>query len=274
MIEVDNIIKILILIFGFFLGSAIGSFVNASVYRFKHGISIWLDRSKCNHCKKNIAAYDLIPIFSYLILRGKCRNCGKKIPIDCLITEIGFALLYLVLFIFYINGFISLQNLIIFIFWFIALGMIIVSDFLYLEIPDQGLFMGLIVSIIYIYFNQQDPTFSIFSGIVATIIFFIIFKLTGENKIGFGDVKLIFILGLFYRLFQLNFILLVSSLVGIIIGVIFSIIQKKNIRKVQVPFGSVLAIASILIIFLSFIPQFGEYLNNLNLIELVFIKNA
>src|SRR3989344_187105 len=76
------------------LGLAVGSFLNVVILRFDDIKSIWRTRSHCMKCKKQIAWYDLIPFFSYLILRGKCRYCKKDISIQYPVIEAVTAIIF------------------------------------------------------------------------------------------------------------------------------------------------------------------------------------
>src|SRR3989338_7668968 len=79
----------------FITGLAIGSFLNVVIYRLPRRESIVYPPSHCPHCRHKLAAIDLIPVISYLMLKGKCRYCGKKIPMLDTITEIITGLLFL-----------------------------------------------------------------------------------------------------------------------------------------------------------------------------------
>ena len=142
--------------FGFIIGAIIGSFIGALTYRMSEGISIAHGRSFCPKCKKQIAAFDNIPILSYLILLGKCRNCKKKISIRYPIIELATAFSFLICFVFlnlisqnliWTNSLFDLQ--IPFLLFLVSLFVIVfVVDLEHSIIPDEIVFIGLFVTTI------------------------------------------------------------------------------------------------------------------------------
>ena len=104
--SLDLLIYSVMYAFVFLYGIVIGSFLNVVIYRVPLGISVAKGRSYCPNCDTKLKNYDLVPIFSYLFLRGKCRKCGSKISLRYPLIELVTGLL--ALFIFYIEGF-SLQ---------------------------------------------------------------------------------------------------------------------------------------------------------------------
>jgi leader peptidase (prepilin peptidase)/N-methyltransferase len=87
-------VGVVILIFVFLTGMAVASFIASLLYRIPRGISILRPPSFCPACGKRIKPYDLIPIFSFLLLKGRCRECGKRIPLHNLLLEVGLPLIY------------------------------------------------------------------------------------------------------------------------------------------------------------------------------------
>jgi len=78
----------------FFVGLICGSFLNSVIYRMRELISIFSERSHCPHCKEEIKWYDLLPLFSFVALSGKCRKCQKKISWQYPLVEFGTALAF------------------------------------------------------------------------------------------------------------------------------------------------------------------------------------
>lgn len=248
---------LIIIISMFILGSLLGSFANACVYRIKFNKSIVFDRSECTNCHKKLSFFELIPVFSYLIQFGRCRNCKKIISPHYLLVEIFFAL-----FLSTLSSLLLLNDPQVLLFtmysvFSLAILIIIVSDLLYLEIPDEMHFITISISLISILLLSNPIAFSILSGLFASIFFFIIFKYSGENKMGFGDVKLVFALGIIFGLFQFLFIVIFSSLLGIIYGVGLSAITKQKIREIKVPLGSMIGLVSLGLILFS-LTEFGS----------------
>src|SRR3990167_10581648 len=93
----------LLLITTFTLGLAVGSFLNVVAHRSVHGGSIFFDRSRCPHCKKELKTGDLIPLVSFLLLKGKCRYCDKRISWQYPLVEIATGVLFAFTFCFWFN---------------------------------------------------------------------------------------------------------------------------------------------------------------------------
>lgn len=95
-------IQIIIAAYIFIVGSMLGSFINATLYRVPNKKSIVLPRSACPGCDTVIKWYNLIPVVSYITLGGKCKKCGFKIPIKYLLWEIGTGLFTLGIYLIYV----------------------------------------------------------------------------------------------------------------------------------------------------------------------------
>jgi len=251
-------IIILFTIFGFVFGAIFGSFVNAAVYRLKEKISLVNDRSFCPHCKTQIKSYDLIPIFSYLILGGKCRHCKTKIsphyPLIEFITAV-FAALFTYQMVTYR---ISVVEFVILFIILVNMMMIFLSDIRYREIQNENQIINFIACILLVVVRGDPIIFALVSGLFASGIFFLIFKLTGEDKIGLGDVKLVFSVGFIFQIFLFFYIILFSSLIGIIIGYIMSKVSKVEMRKVLVPLGSIIAFVTLVLLVIENIYNIGQ----------------
>ena len=182
----------------FIFGLVLGSFYNVVGYRLPRGESLLFPSSHCTNCNHKLGASELVPVFSYMFLGGKCKNCGQKIslfyPIFELLTGIMFALLYLV-FGFSTSFFIG-------IIFISTLLIIIISDYQTMIIPYELLiFSGVAISLI-ILINQgiNQLCNSVIEGIIAFLIMFSLKKLGDflfkKESMGGGDIKLMFIFGL------------------------------------------------------------------------------
>ena len=152
-------------IFFFLLGSAIGSFLNVCIYRIPREKSIVKPPSACPGCEKPIRFYDNIPILSYILLKGKCRDCGTRIsmryPLVELLTGIFFLLLY--------RKFDITFELLVFMIFLSLLIAISVIDLDFQIIPDilsiGGVVFGFILAIIRPFFRYLDPRFGILDSL-------------------------------------------------------------------------------------------------------------
>lgn len=226
-------------VFFFILGTLWGSFLNLCIYRLPKNISIIFPPSFCPLCSKAIKWYDNIPILSFLILKGRCRNCKEKIKIRYLFVELltGFMFLYL-------GGLYGLRGeLLIWLFFFsllILIAFIDLETFLVLDrLIYPGIGLGIVLSIFL--WKSYDNILSFLLGF--SLIFLVgkgfkcLFKTEG---MGDGDRWIVGLIGLFLGIKLLISSLLISSLGGILIGGFFITIGKKK-RKDYIPYGPYLA---------------------------------
>ena len=236
-------------VFIFLLGLVIGSFLNCVVYRLNEKKSFVSGRSFCPECKHSLAWYDLVPVFSFVFLKGKCRYCGKPISWQYPIVEISTGSIFLLIsnFQFLIsNQFSNYQFLINLLYLFTVASLLIIIfifDLKWYLIPDKVLLWAVgITAAFHLYsfaFNlyPKGQIFDfLFSAFGAAGFFLAIFLLTRGKAIGFGDVKLAFFMGLFLGWPKIVTALFLAFLIGAIIGLIL-IINKKKQMKSEIPFG-------------------------------------
>ncbi|MDF2880437.1 MAG: signal peptidase type [Clostridiaceae bacterium] len=237
------IIEINILI----LGLIIGSFLNVCIYRIPRDESILFPASHCTTCGNKINWYDLVPIFSYLILKGKCRHCEERISLRYPLIEVITGCLLLAL---YIRFSLTLE----FVRFSILVCILIVIAMIDYDTTDVyskttfiGIAFGIILLIInYLYLFQKVNNY-ILGGVIGAGIISIIILLTGG--MGWGDAEISGMCGLFLGWKLSFYMLFVSFLLGGLIGFIL-IITKKKSRKDYIPFGPYMAIAAVITIFL------------------------
>ncbi|MFH2036758.1 MAG: prepilin peptidase [Candidatus Zixiibacteriota bacterium] len=253
---------ILIQIYIFAFGMAIGSFLNVLLYRMPRHLGFSIGRSFCPKCKTQIKFYDNIPLISYLILGGKCRACKAKISIRYPLVELLNALIYLFLFYtyslsgnFFVYAFISSMLIVIF---FIDLEFQIIPDLITLP----GMVIGLAVSFLPdgIGIVSSSVGLLIGGGVLYLIAIFgdLIFK---KESMGGGDIKMAAMLGAFLGWQKVVLIFFGGAAIGLIVSIIAMIVSSKIRSTRVIPFGPFLAVAA----FLSMI--YGEkiisfYINN------------
>lgn len=240
--------KIIAVIFGLI----IGSFLNVLILRLPKYQSI-LGRSKCPNCKKEIKWFDNIPVLSFIILKGVCRFCKKKIsrqyPMIEILTAIIFLLLYLT----------QKENLFFLIFTLIFSSLLIVIGFIDLKnsiILDKTIVFGFLISIIYfliLNFKTKNPecdilSCSLLNSLLGILffggIFFAIYLSSNGRLLGFGDVKLATLLGFTFG-FKNSIELFCSTFsFGFIIAMILLTLKKVDL-KTKIPLGSIMAGTSI-----------------------------
>ncbi len=226
------------IIFSLIFGAVFGSFITAASYRLPKNESM-LTRSHCPKCNKPLKIKSLIPIFSWLFQKGKCLNCKAKISVRYPITELTTSLLFLISYLrFGFNW-----NTVIFDLIIVVCLIMIISDLETYIIPDSMQISLLILSLIFIYYNNFDILYSVISAIVYFgIIFlsgFIVEKWKKKDAIGGGDIKFITIAGLVLGVSSLPFFFLFSG----IFGVIFGLLWKKIKKNEYFPFGPALVVS-------------------------------
>lgn len=203
-------------------GLAVGSFLNVCIYRLPRGEFFSKSRSYCPKCGAQIKAYDNIPLFSYIILRGKCRNCKERIsPRYPFVEALTCAL--------WVGNYATFGLDGMTIVWDIAVAVLIVAAFVDLdtfEIPDSGIITLLVLGLI---------TFAPFGGVswqdkligcVCVSVPMLIVCLFGG--MGFGDVKLYFVLGLLLGWKKILIVFLLSVVLGAVVSVSYLIVCRRR----------------------------------------------
>jgi len=257
---------LLIFIFIFLLGTIIGSFLNVVIYRFNTGRTIVSGRSICMSCSNNLRWYELIPVFSFLIQNGKCRRCASRISHQYPLVEFGTGLIFaLVAFKFLtlldISYWTYIAVVILFVFVFSLLMVISVYDLRHKIIPDQLVFVLILVSFFSIFINYSGfgnfltfPTiWEIVAGPILALPFALLWYLSKGRLMGLGDGKLILGLGWLLGISSGICMLILSFWIGTIVSLAIMFFSKnkhggKMSMKTEVPFAPFL-IASTLITF-------------------------
>jgi len=235
--------------FVFIFGAVVGSFLNVCIFRLPAKTSIIKPLSQCPHCHHPIRFYDNIPIISFIVLRGKCRDCDGKISWRYPLVELITAVLSLLLF---LQFGLTLRFLIFFIFT----AVLIVITFIDLDhqiIPDVLTLPGIPIFFLLAIFVVKIPWLEALIGLligggVLFAIAFVYELLTKREGMGGGDVKLLAMIGGFLGWKSLIFILLFSSFSGAIAGITAMIIKKQDM-KYAVPFGPFLSAAAVAYLF-------------------------
>ncbi|MDD4389277.1 MAG: prepilin peptidase [Eubacteriales bacterium] len=242
MLHIDPFLTTYILALAFITGAAIGSFINCMAYRVVNNESILKGRSHCAVCDHTLGAIDLIPIFSYIFLRAKCRYCGEKVAPRYLLIEIITALLF-VLIVYRFD--VSFLTLIYIVLVCILLGLSLVDLEIY-EIPDRFIIAGTVWWAVTIPFAEMNWIEYIKDGLIGgfaigggmLLIALLFDKLTGKESLGGGDIKLFFMTGLYLGPLLGIFNVMLSCILGIVL-VVF---MKQN----RIPFGPAISAATLI----------------------------
>ncbi|MEK3954133.1 prepilin peptidase [Psychrobacillus sp. FSL K6-1464] len=225
-------------------GLVFGSFFNVVGLRVPKGESIVRPPSHCTVCDRNLTVKDLVPVFSYVFLKGKCRGCGTKIHWMYPVMELATGLLFA--FAYYQLGF--TLELVVALLFISLLVIITVSDIAYMLIPDKILLFFLIPLIVLRVFEPLSTWWdSIVGAVVGFGVLFLI-AIVSKGGMGGGDIKLFFVIGLVLGWVPTLLTLFLASIIGTVIGVI-SLRRTKQGRKTPIPFGPSIAIAAIIVYF-------------------------
>jgi leader peptidase (prepilin peptidase)/N-methyltransferase len=235
---------ILFSVAAFLFGAAIGSFLNVCIYRIPRKESLVLPASHCPRCDAPIRFYDNIPLVSWLILMGKCRQCRSPIsfqyPLVEFINGAGYLYLYSR---FGLSPVMALYSL-----FFSALVVITFIDLHHKIIPDvislPGIAIGLLASLLVL-----PPTFleSVIGATLGWTLFYAV-ALVSRGGMGGGDIKLIAMIGAFLGWEKMLLTIMVGAFAGSLVGIGLMIFFKKG-RKYAVPFGPFLALGALVSLF-------------------------
>ncbi len=229
----------------FILGICLGSFFNVLIYRIPKNERFINGRSYCPKCETKLSALDLIPIFSYLALRGKCRYCSIKISIRYPLIELLTGLLFLASFVYFDLSFELIRSLV-----FISLLIIITFiDLDHMIIPHSLTIFGIAFFFSWhLFFNiGQLPTYVL--GLIIGFFSLAIFVFFGA--MGGGDAMLAAMFGMYFGISRTFVTLMLSFIIGGVFSIIVLLLRKRS-RKEKVPFGPFLTLSALLMLFFDY----------------------
>lgn len=249
---------------GLLAGLLLGSFLNVCIYRWPRDLSILRpQRSFCPHCERTIAWYDNIPVLSYLWLRGRCRHCGGGIPWRYPVVELLTGVLFAVSLARLGPTWAALKSCT---FSFLLVGLFF-ADLEELILPDEltksGMALGVLFSLVvplpvlltyFVLPRAWDLRwFSLAESVLAAAVCSGILWGTGalykqirhREGLGFGDVKLVAMIGAFLGLAGVLQTLMLGSIAGAVVGLTYLLWTKKDMSTYELPFGSFLAAAAL-----------------------------
>ena len=235
---------LLISFFVFILGAVMGSFTNVLIDRVPRGESVWGGRSYCEHCKRKLEWFELIPVGSYLFLNGKCRTCHHKIPARIFGVEVLTGALFVTTYLVYLSQKGAFNPVLLF---YIPIISILVAIFFIdidlMIIPDSLLIaLLLITAAMHILFSASSVFIYIIAALVACLFFLLLFIVTRSRGIGFGDVKFAFVIGFLLGYPNTIFALYGAFVIGAIVSLILIMAGKKKFHGGMIAFGPFLVI--------------------------------
>jgi leader peptidase (prepilin peptidase)/N-methyltransferase len=229
------------------LGLTLGSFINVCIHRLPKKESIIAPRSYCQSCKTRIPIWDNIPVLSYLLLKGKCRQCTASISLLYPVVEVSTALLLL-------TGFIQFGMSMKFAI-FCAIGptllTVAIIDIKHKIIPDTITLPGIIFGIVagsYLFGLKESLLGLISGGGIFLLSSEIYYQVRGRVGMGGGDIKFIAAVGALLGLKQVLLVIFLSAFIGSVVGLI-GLIGKKLDAMSQIPFGPFLAVGTLIVYF-------------------------
>jgi len=256
----------MVALLAFLSGLLIGSFLNVCIYRLPRDLSVVKPaRSFCPECEKTIAWYDNIPLVSFLVLNGRCRECKARIPVRYLLVELATAAAF-TLCIAALG--LSLPALKYSIYSAIMIALI-ASDLEERILPDEFTLGGTLVGVAFSPFVPLEHYFasmfipfswgerwqslgeSVFGALVGSgsiwLVGYLYEKFRHREGLGFGDVKMIAMIGAFVGLRLSLLTLILASVAGSVLGLAYIKLTRKDAATYELPFGSFLGITALVV---------------------------
>lgn len=228
------------IIFIFLLGLTIGSFLNVCIYRIPNNLSIAYPASHCTSCNHNLSFLDLVPLFSYIFLGGKCRYCKAKFSIRYPLLEFFTGIAFVLVYINTVDIYITLK------FCILACYLIVVSmiDLDTMEIYDSINIVAAILAIPFLFRGDVIDNFVKYGlgGLLGIGIILAIIVLT-KGAMGSGDMFFLGVIGLYVGYPIIIMVFILSTVLASIISIILIVLKIKN-KKDYIPFGPFIGAAA------------------------------
>jgi len=244
-------------LFGLFFGS----FLNVLIDRITNGEQFWKGRSHCDYCKHTLSWYDLIPLFSFLLLQGKCRYCHKRLSYYYPFLEICTAFLFVLTYLVLPDK--SIINIFYYLIIVSSLIVIFFTDLKYTLIPFVIVIPLCILVYLHIFIFTPGLLFSTLISAFGVMVFFLIlFFLTQGKGMGFGDVVYAFLMGSILDYPRIIVGLYLAFIIGAIVGLLYIFISKKKLKGTTIPFGPFLVLGTYIALFFSqpFLAFYSQFM--------------
>jgi prepilin signal peptidase PulO-like enzyme (type II secretory pathway) len=223
-------------------GLAVGSFLNVVIYRLPRKLSVVWGRSFCPRCKKKVSWFDNVPLLSFILLKGRCRACHSPISWRYPVVELLTAVLFVLGARPYLSN-LRIAELGLTLILFSSLVVIFFIDLEHQIIPDE-----ILLPVIVLFFLRSLLTSNYWllaAALGASLFLFLIWFVTKGKGMGFGDVKLAFLMGLVLGFPKIVVAFYLAFLTGAIIGVILILVKKARFGQ-KIAFGPFLAAATVI----------------------------
>jgi leader peptidase (prepilin peptidase)/N-methyltransferase len=236
-------------VFSFCFGLIWGSFFNVCIYRLPLDQSLWRRGSHCTKCDRPIPWRWNIPVLAYVWLRGRCGFCREPISLQYPIIELVSGLLFLILFL----RFGASPRFLAYTVFSSSLLVLSVIDLHHRIIPDEISLSGIVLGFLCSFFLgdiswKESLLGIVFGGGIFFSIAYLYERFTGREGLGGGDVKLLAMLGAWLGVESILIIVILSSAVGSLFGILLMIFRRRNLQT-AIPFGPFLAAAGFFYLF-------------------------
>ncbi|TLM69016.1 MAG: prepilin peptidase [Deltaproteobacteria bacterium] len=240
---------LILLASAFLLGAIIGSFLNVCIYRIPAGESVVAPRSRCPHCQTPIRWYHNLPVLSWVLLRGRCAYCRAPFSVRYPLIEALTGLLFaLFLYRFGLHP-ATLAA------WLLVATLVTITfiDIDHQIIPDvislPGIPIGFLCSFAFPWVSWQSSLLGMLLGGGVLLAIALGYEwLTGQEGMGFGDVKLLAMLGAFLGAPAILPVIFLASVMGTLVGVPLMLVKRAG-RRLALPFGPFLAAAALVYLY-------------------------
>jgi leader peptidase (prepilin peptidase) / N-methyltransferase len=228
-------------VFGF--GMVVGSFLNVCIHRLPLRESVIWPASRCPHCRSKLKAIDNIPVVSYLLLQGRCRSCRERISIQYPIVELLTGVMFLAAFLLFEPPLRYVRIL-----FACAMIVLFVIDLEHRILPDVITLPGIVLGIVFSFFLPPGWVDAVIGLLIGGGSLWLLgemyFRVRGEEGMGFGDVKMLAMIGAFLGWKLMLLTLVFASFLGSFIG-LGMIALRRGDMKYALPFGTFLAISAL-----------------------------
>lgn len=228
------------------LGLLFGSFANLLIYRLPERKPWAWDRSRCKECQRVIPWYDNIPVLSWFLLRGKCRQCKAPYSFRYVAVEALTALLFGLCYWYYGWSWTTLE-LVVFCWMLVVCSFI---DFDHMILPDEFTLSGIVIGLLASVLNPERSFADALIGVMIGggflwFMAYVYYLLTQKEGLGGGDIKLLGWIGAVLGWKAVPFVITVSALIGSVVGIALALKSRQGL-KTAIPFGPYLALAAVI----------------------------
>lgn len=224
------------------IGACVGSFLNVLIDRLPNDESPFIGRSHCDHCKKTLRWWELVPLLSFIYLGGRCGRCHKRLswqyPLIELITGLSLVVAL------GISPNLVVATLVVIL---VCCGIVLLmADLKYMILPDSMVVLAGIVSFFLVSALRGNMWVHLSTGLVAGSFFLLLWLITKKRGIGFGDVKLSLVIGFLLGYPLGIYALYLSFVSGALVGIVLLLRQQKTLKS-AIPFGPFLLLSTVVV---------------------------